>query len=253
MCSWLRHIKPCKWIENTRNLFKGSSVAFERGRGLGKSKDLRPFLEARLGYKIKSIALYEQAMRHRSVGQPHNERLEYLGDAVIELAVSALLFEQYATAEEGLLTVYRQQLTSRTHLNEVAHKMGLEKYVVCAESVRSRSQNLYGNVLEALLGAVYLDKGYAQALQVVQKELVGNFQPQTYAIRDAKSMLYEWAQQHQETVVFEKVRDDYDPLNDRPVFTYRLQVASYQVQAAGNTQKEAQQKAAHQMLKMLPH
>ena len=117
-----------------------------------------------MGYTPSNIFLYKTALTHRSVKETsdeNNERLEYLGDAVLSAIVADYLFRRYPYKEEGFLTEMRSKMVNRQQLNEIAVKMGLKKITVYNKSDASlKVSQIFGNTLEALVGAIYLDKGY---------------------------------------------------------------------------------------------
>jgi len=122
-----------------------------------------------LGLKPTNIALYTAALSHRSVKESpdeNNERLEYLGDAVLSGIVADYLFKRYPYKGEGFLTEMRSKMVNRQQLNDIAVKMGLKKITLYNKIDNSlRNSQIFGNTLEAIVGAVYLDKGYKKTQQ----------------------------------------------------------------------------------------
>ena len=129
-----------------------------------------------LGLKPTNIALYTAALSHRSVKESpdeNNERLEYLGDAVLSGIVADYLFKRYPYKGEGFLTEMRSKMVNRQQLNDIAVKMGLKKITLYNKIDNSlRNSQIFGNTLEAIVGAVYLDKGYKKTQQWVLKQIV---------------------------------------------------------------------------------
>lgn len=138
--------------------------------------DLENYLEALIGSKVQSLAIYRQALTHRSydnLGQIlSNERLEYLGDSVINCAVGHALYELYPEEPEGTLTSIRSYIVSRNHLNAVANKVELDSVLLADSSLDLKNSDVLGNALEALVGAIYLDQGFDFASKFVRKTLI---------------------------------------------------------------------------------
>ncbi|MES2374175.1 MAG: ribonuclease III domain-containing protein [Bacteroidota bacterium] len=148
-----------------RNLFKkADDSSFEKQ------------LKNVLGIKSGNILLYRTAMSHRSVKETpdeNNERLEYLGDAVLSAIVADYLFKRYPYKGEGFLTEMRSKMVNRSQLNDIALKMGLRKLTFYNKFDNAlKGSQIFGNTLEALVGAVYLDKGYAKTHNWVLKQIV---------------------------------------------------------------------------------
>ena len=137
---------------------------------------LQSQLENVLGIKTRNIILYTTALSHRSVKESadeNNERLEYLGDAVLSTIVADHLFKKYPYKGEGFLTEMRSKMVNRQQLNELAIKMGLKKIAYYNKIDGSlKSSQIFGNTLEALIGAVYLDKGYSKTQKWVTKQMI---------------------------------------------------------------------------------
>lgn len=134
------------------------------------------YLEELLGCEVGDLNLYKQALTHRSIdsiGQlPSNERLEYLGDSVISCAVGHALYELYPSENEGTLTCIRSYIVNRNHLNSVAEKVELQRVLMADESIDLKNSDVLGNALEALVGAIYLDKGFDLAAKFVRNRLI---------------------------------------------------------------------------------
>ena len=128
-------------------------------------------LKGVLGYSPGDTALYKTALTHRSIKETsdeNNERLEYLGDAILSALVAEYLFKRYPYKEEGFLTEMRSKMVNRQQLNDIAIKMGLKKITLYNKADASlKTSQIFGNTLEALVGAVYLDKGYKKTARWV--------------------------------------------------------------------------------------
>jgi len=140
------------------------------------SKSLEDSLKNVLGIQPKNIQLYITALSHRSIkDEPgeNNERLEYLGDAILSAIVADYLFKRYPYKGEGFLTEMRSKMVNRLQLNDIAVKMGLKKIALYNKIDNSlRNSQIFGNTLEAIVGAVYLDKGYRKTQQWVLKQII---------------------------------------------------------------------------------
>ena len=145
-----------------------------------KDKELYSKLYKILGFYPKHIDFYRTAFAHRSQmyrnrkgKRTNNERLEFLGDAVLEAVVSDIVFRHFERASEGFLTNTRSKLVSRAALNELGNELGIDKLLKSATQQTSHNSNLVGNAFEALVGAIYLDQGYEACIKFVSKRIVG--------------------------------------------------------------------------------
>ena len=129
-----------------------------------------------LGFKPGKLELYTTALSHRSVkdtAEENNERLEYLGDAILSAVVADYLFMRYPKKGEGFLTEMRSKMVNRQMLNDIAVKMGVKKITQFNKIDSSlKNSQIFGNTLEALVGAIYLDKGYKATLKWVTKRII---------------------------------------------------------------------------------
>lgn len=169
-------------------------------RSVTTSNSSLPALQKRLEYEFASPKLLAQALTHRSFSADHNERIEFLGDSVLNLAVAALLYEQLSELPEGDLSRVRANLVKQDTLHRLAVDLGLPDLLRLGEGeARSGGQNrpsILADALEAVIGAVYLDAGFDKAEQLVRrlfKDVAVN--PQMQAIgKDPKTQLQEWLQ-----------------------------------------------------------
>ena len=214
------------------------------------------------GLVPNNIELYKLALIHRSAsfhtdesrGPVNNERLEYLGDAVLEAIVSDFLFVEFPDKNEGFLTQIRSKIVSRTSLNEIAVRIGLDKHVIVQYSSNHIQKHLYGDALEAMIGAIYLDKGYDFVNRLVINDILRktlNLNRLTQIETDFKSRLIEWGQKHKLKVVF-----DTDPAmhhtDHTPGFICRVLVGTTTLGTGeGPSKKEAEQQAAADSMAIL--
>jgi ribonuclease-3 len=157
-------------------------------------------LQTRLGYRYARPELLRRALTHRSWGAEHNERLEFLGDAVLSLAVSRLLYERHADSDEGDLTRVRAHLVREDSLHRVALALGLPEVIRLSEGEArgggAQRPSILADAVEALIGAVFLEGGYEAAHAVVQRlfgEVISATEAESWG-KDAKTELQEWLQ-----------------------------------------------------------
>jgi len=157
-------------------------------------------LQSRLGYRFADEGLLERALRHRSYGADHNERLEFLGDAVLSLAISSLLFERFAGSDEGDLTRVRAHLVREDSLHKVALSLGLPEVLRLSEGEArgggAQRVSILADAFEAVIGATFLDGGFDAARTLVQRmfgEVIATTEVGNWS-KDAKTELQEWLQ-----------------------------------------------------------
>ena len=157
-------------------------------------------LQHRLGYRFNQPELLTRALTHRSFGVEHNERLEFLGDAVLSLAVSSLLYEQFSGSDEGDLTRIRAHLVREDSLHKLALSLDLPQVLRLSDGAAkgggAQRPSILADVMEALIGAIYVDSGYAAALELVRRllaEVIGGGGAENWG-KDAKTALQEWLQ-----------------------------------------------------------
>ena len=214
-----------------------------------------------LGFYPNDIQLYEQALIHRSSSfeteegkRVNNERLEFLGDAVLNAIVADILFQRFPSQKEGFMTNTRSKIVQRDSLNRIAREMGLDKLIVLSTKISSHNSYIYGNAIEALIGAVYLDQGYRKCLTFVREKIIDQYVPLNQIVRkevNFKSILIEWAQKNKLPVAFELMET---PANQgsSPVFQTSVSLKGTPLGAGtGYTKKESQQLAAKMALKRL--
>ncbi len=211
---------------------------------------------AALGLTFNNEDLFLEAITHRSYlnehkdARAHNERLEFLGDAVLELTVTHFLFKKYPSKPEGDLTAYRAALVNTVSLAESAERIGLNDMLLLSrgesrDTGRAR-QIILANVFEALLGAIYLDQGYDAAEAFVAKHLYPKIDGvvQTRAWQDAKSHFQEIAQDKRSITPAYQTLSEEGPDHDK-VFTVGVFIGSEQIaQGQGKSKQEAEQAAA---------
>jgi ribonuclease III len=165
------------------------------------------------GFKPSNVALYRLAFRHKSVathqnnGFRHsNERLEYLGDAVLGSVIADFLFKKFPYKDEGFLTEIRSRIVSRHNLNSLSRKLGLDKLVQTSRENQTLGTSVLGDAFEAFIGAIYLDKGYRFTYNTIVTKIIHNHLDLDDLVSkevNFKSKLIEWAQKERKNVEFE--------------------------------------------------
>ncbi len=200
------------------------------------------------------LSIYEQAFLHRSSSMKaekgkwvNNERLEFLGDAVLDTIVADILFVEFPNKREGFLTNTRSKIVQRETLNKLAIELGLDKLVVSSTKRTSHNNYMYGNALEAFVGAIYLDQGYDVCKQFVLEKMIKPYiDLETVSRKEVnfKSKLIEWAQKNKVSIEFDLIESFVDHDNN-PVFQTRVTLMGIEgCVGTGYTKKESQQNAA---------
>jgi ribonuclease-3 len=229
-------------------------------RILGKKQveqSLEKQLKNVLGIKPGNIFLYTTALSHRSVKEgadENNERLEYLGDAVLSAIVADYLFKKYPYKGEGFLTEMRSKMVNRQQLNDIAIKMGLKKITLYNKFDGSlKGSQIFGNTLEALVGAIYLDKGYRKTHKWVLKHMI---MPHLYVDDlenvdiNLKNKLIGWASKNGKVLTFQTLEEKLE--NNRRVFTIAAVIDGEQLAIGkGYNKKDASQIAAQLAIEKL--
>jgi ribonuclease-3 len=219
---------------------------FKQQTGASFKKQLKNVL----GFSPGDSALYKTALTHRSVREgadENNERLEYLGDAVLSALIADYLFKRYPYKEEGFLTEMRSKMVNRQQLNEIAVRMGLKKITLYNKIDGSlKVSQIFGNTLEALVGAIYLDKGYKKTSKWVEECVVipHMFMEELEALEiNHKNKLYGWANKNGKVLEFETVDERLE--SGRRLFTVAAVVDGENIgQGKAFNKKDASQIAA---------
>lgn len=223
-------------------------------------KDYDSFATASLGGSFKNKDLLTLAFTHRSYlnehrksAEEHNERLEFLGDAVLELVVTEYLYHNY-DEPEGVLTNWRSALVRTESLSAAAHKLGFEQYLRLSRGERNGSdrarQQILANTFEAVIGAIYLDRGYEPAKKFVEEHIISTLDAILHhdLWRDPKSLLQEVAQSEDGMTPNYKVIDEVGPDHDK-TFTIGVFIGDeMKGQGKGPSKQAAQQAAAEEAL-----
>ncbi|WP_165025005.1 MULTISPECIES: ribonuclease III [unclassified Dysgonomonas] len=214
-----------------------------------------------LNFTPYNITLYEQALLHKSSSIKmkdgrwiNNERLEFLGDAILDAIVADIVFKEFEYKKEGFLTNMRSKIVQRETLNKLALELGIDKLIKTSARSTTPNTHMYGNALEALIGAIYLDQGYRMAKQFVYERLIQQFlNIDTVAESEGnfKSRLIEWSQKEKIAVSFDLV-DSFVDENNTPIFKTVVRILHETVgEGTGYSKKESQQKAAQMAMARL--
>jgi ribonuclease-3 len=209
-------------------------------------------VEKIIGYKFKTKKILQTALTHSSYSNEHrvesNERLEFLGDAVIESVTSDYLFIEFPDKNEGFLTQLRSKMVSRQSLNGVAKLLGLDDHVITNSSNISSQKHIYGDAFEAMMGAIYLDQGYNFVNRLLINNIFANYLKVTTLLEaetDFKSRLIEWCQKNHHTILF-STQHDATFSSSRPFFYSKVLIDGMEVgYGAGESKKEAEQRACY--------
>lgn len=211
-----------------------------------------------LNFYPYNITLYEQALLHKSSSIKlkdgrwiNNERLEFLGDAILDAIVADIVFKEFEYKKEGFLTNMRSKIVQRETLNRLALDLGLDRLIKSSAKTGNHKTHMYGNALEALIGAIYLDQGYRIAKKFVHEQLiVEHLNIETVAQQEVnfKSRLIEWSQKNKIPIDFRLIESFTDD-NNNPIFYTAVDI--YDIESGtgrGYSKKESQQRAAEEAL-----
>jgi ribonuclease III len=223
-----------------------------------KDRDFYNQLKKIFGVSPRNLDLYKLAFVHKSASivlprgkRVNNERLEYLGDAVLDAIVADYLFSQFPNQKEGFLTKMRSKIVSRISLNQLALDMGLDKLIVSQPNNQNIQKNIYGNALEAIIGAMFLDRGFQFTSNCVVNSILEKFidlDNLQNIENDYKSRIFEWAQKNRLTLQFQN-QEDVPSNGFNPHFIVNI-ILNDQVlgEGHGSSKKEAEQNAAMEAL-----
>lgn len=230
----------------------GLKNIFKRSKSLSSST-VAPELNDILGFKIGSPLYYELAFLHKSEhrtnaeGHPQNyERLEFLGDAVLSMIIANFLYHEVPSGNEGYLTEMRSKIVSRAHLNELGKELKLKQFLNSEDPDNQFGENVHGNLFEALVGAIYLDKGYQICEEFIFRRVIKphvNISKLESKILSYKGLLVEWCQKNR--IRFEFVSEHDSGKEVVRHFTAKLFLNGKLVAKARDTsKKKAEEKSA---------
>ena len=224
-------------------------------------KEFYSYIKALTGHSPLKFKLYDIAFIHKSASYVdkmgnivNNERLEYLGDAVLGTIVAEYLYNRFPFKDEGFLTQLRSRVVNRSFLTQLTFKMGLNRFVISNANSVSESSHLYGDLLEAFIGAIYLDSGYAVTKQFVVKKIFNqhiDIRKMETVDDNFKSQLIEWGQKIKQEVEFKTISNPDSGSEKMPFVCSACIDGKVMGKGEGFSKKEAQQNAAQQALEKL--
>lgn len=223
-------------------------------------KQLSEYIHNILGFYPRNIALYQLAFTHKSVADEKigkyrlsNERLEYLGDAVLEIVVADFLFRKFPTEQEGFLTEMRSRIVSRASLNKLSQKLGFEDYIKHAPDSGGGFRSIGGNAFEALMGAIYLDRGFQFAKDTIINRIIKmhiDLEQLQQTDVNFKSKLLEWSQKNKKHTSFNLLNGN--TANHMKLYVVQITIDDKEfAQASDYSIKGAEQLAAEKTWNML--
>lgn len=229
-----------------RNIFKKKSHSDKDGIFFNA-------LSQTLGFNPSDLSYYQKAFTHRSMnikddkGNPINyERLEFLGDAMLGAVIALHLFREVPKGDEGYLTKMRSKIVSREHLNELGKELNLIRFIKSKIPNNSFGDNVHGNLFEALIGAIFLDKGYDQCQKFIYKTVINphvDIELLEGKIISYKSLLIEWCQKEKKTFYYDVYEDT--GRDELKHFSVKLSINDKVVaKARATSKKKAEEKAS---------
>ena len=226
-----------------------------------KDKELRAALYEIFGFYPHRIQFYKLALMHKSVtrrnekGKPlNNERLEFLGDAILDAIVGDIVYRHFEGKREGLLTSTRSKIVHRYTLNRLATEMGITQLIKFGKHTPSHNSYMGGNAFEALVGAMYLDRGYEACMRFMEKRILSqliNIDKVAYKEINFKSKLIEWCQKNKVKLDFKLLEQSREGKNS-PIFKYQVLIEGLEGGVGeGYSKKESQQLASKITLQQL--
>lgn len=190
---------------------------------LSKDKKLSEYVKNNFGFYPRNVSLYQLAFTHKSASDNtvgsyklSNERLEYLGDAVLSAAVADYLFHIFPTKQEGFLTEMRSRIVSRASLNKLSQKLGFDQMIQCSHDMHSSFKSIGGNAFEAFIGAIYLDRGYNFTKQIIIERIINvhiDLDQLEQTDVNFKSKLLEWSQKEKRHLNYKLLDEKKDSHN----------------------------------------
>jgi len=217
-------------------------------------KEFYLFIKTLLDSYPENLRLYDTAVIHKSASvvdsngnYVNNERLEYLGDAVLGAAVADFLYNRFPGQDEGYLTQMRSKLVNRSFLTQLTYQIGLDQFIDSNTTSTLETSHIYGDALEALIGAIYLDKGFREAKKFITRKLLQrhvDLEEIQNTNTNYKSQLIEWSQKYKREISFDTVEET--PENGKqPLFISEIKIEEKVMgKGTGSSKKEAQQNAA---------
>ena len=204
-----------------------------------------------LGYKFQDLTLLRTALTHKSFSSEHNERLEFLGDALLNLYVTEYLYNRFDSLDEGKLTQFKATIVSRENLNKIAQSIGLSNFIQTGKGEGLEGNSIAGNAVEALIGAVFLDSNYSKTNRFLNKLLKENLLTleESTDLKDPKSKLQEYLQKRNLQLPLYSLKQK-GSKEKKIEFKVFCEVKDLNISATGNGQsrKKAELNAAQKLL-----
>lgn len=230
---------------------------FFSGKKPQEELDMIRFVIKCFGYRPKNIDLFKRALTHKSISnnseELSNERLEFLGDAILDSVVAEFLFVKFPDEDEGYLTKIKSKMVSRRTLGMIGHEMEISKVLNYNKGRSIKLETIEGNAFEALIGAIYIDGGYKSAQQSISKHIFRKYINLNQILEeeiDFKSKLFIWSQKNRLPISFEIV----DEQNDGTTWNYIIKVIINEQEygrGSGSSKKKAEQAAAKETLELV--
>jgi ribonuclease-3 len=223
-------------------------------------KNFKRNLKKILGFVPGDLRLYQLAFVHKSASgslfknnQINNERLEYLGDAILDSIVAEYLYQKFPDKDEGFLTQMRSKIVNRENLNTIGIKLGLTSLLV-SRMTNDNHRSIFGDALEALVGAIYLDLGYKKTKNLILERIIQNHisisRLQETEI-DFKSRIIEWGQKNRKSINFASFEEFDETVNGNVFISHLIIVDEIVGRGIGTSKKDAEQNAARQALQFI--
>lgn len=223
-------------------------------RRFGSDKSFYVAIDDMFGFIPHNIELYKLALIHKSASVEledgshiNNERLEFLGDAVIESVTSDFLFIEFPDSDEGFMTQLRSKIVSRQSLNRIASEIGLDKHVISNAAGNATQKHIYGDAFEAMMGAIYLDQGYDFVNRLLINKIFARYisvEEMLQSETDFKSRLIEWCQKNHYSIEFRTTHEG-GGHSSHPTFHSTVYIGGIAAgHGTGDSKKQAEQSAA---------
>jgi ribonuclease III len=223
---------------------------------ISPNKKFYLLLHSQLKINPGKIKLYEIAFLHRSASiifsdgsLINNERLEFLGDAILDAVIADYLFKKFPRKKEGFLTQMRSKIVKRSNLDLISRNLGIDYFVVSNTNRNNHKKHIFGDALEALIGAIYLDKGYSFTQRYIINFVLRNYINIEELLKkesDFKSRIIEWGQKNKIFISIE-TSEEYTAIEQSPTFIAFVKTNEQQLgKGIGKSKKEAEQNAAEQ-------
>ena len=214
-----------------------------------------------LGFFPNDISFYEEALLHKSSSDRNlqgsyrnNERLEFLGDAILDAVVADIVFKKFKNQDEGFLTNTRSKIVKRETLDRISRNLGLNRLLISSPRAASQKNHILGNALEAFIGAVYLDQGYQKTYRFIEKRIISfyiNIDALAKKEVNLKSKLLEWCQKYKVQMDYQLMENFVDRENN-PVFQSQVLLNGLLAgEGEGYSKKESHQQAAEEALEKI--